>query len=29
LLDELEVVWRDRMHRFGDVLAEPDKGEHQ
>ena len=29
LLDELEVVWRDRMQRFGDVLAGPDKGEHQ
>jgi DNA-binding transcriptional ArsR family regulator len=27
LLDELEAVWRDRMHRFGDVLAEPDQGE--
>jgi DNA-binding transcriptional ArsR family regulator len=27
LLDELETIWRDRMQRFGDVLAEPDKGE--
>ena len=26
LLDELEDVWRDRMRRFGDVLAEPDEG---
>ena len=28
LLDELEVIWRDRLQRFGDVLAEPDEGEH-
>jgi DNA-binding transcriptional ArsR family regulator len=28
LLDELEASWRDRMQRFGDVLAEPDEGEH-
>lgn len=28
LLDELEAIWRDRMQRFGDVLAEPDQGEH-
>jgi len=28
LLDELEAIWRDRMQRFGDVLAEPDEGEH-
>jgi len=27
MLDELEAGWRDRMHRFGDVLAEPDEGE--
>ena len=27
LLDELEAIWRDRMQRFGDVLAEPDEGE--
>jgi hypothetical protein len=24
LLDELEAVWRERMQRFGDVLAQPD-----
>ena len=28
LLDELEAGWRDRMQRFGEVLAEPDRGEH-
>jgi DNA-binding transcriptional ArsR family regulator len=28
LLDELEAIWRDRMQRFGDALAEPDEGEH-
>jgi len=28
LLDELEAVWRDRIQRFGEVLAEPDKGDH-
>lgn len=28
LLDELEAIWRNRMQQFGDVLAEPDKGEH-
>ena len=28
LLDELEAIWRDRMQRFGDILAEPDEGEH-
>ena len=27
-LDELEASWRDRMQRFGDVLAETDEGEH-
>ena len=27
LLDELEAIWRDRMQRFGDVLAEFDEGE--
>ena len=29
LLDELEAVWRDRLQRFGDILAEPDQGEHR
>jgi DNA-binding transcriptional ArsR family regulator len=28
LLDELEAIWRDRMQRFGDTLAELDEGEH-
>jgi len=28
LLDELEACWRDRLRRFGDVLAEPDDEEH-
>ncbi len=28
LLDELEAIWRERIQRFGDVLAEPDEGEH-
>ncbi len=28
LLDQLEASWRDRMQRFGDVLAEPDQGGH-
>jgi DNA-binding transcriptional ArsR family regulator len=28
LLEELETTCRDRMHRFGDVLAEPDEREH-
>jgi DNA-binding transcriptional ArsR family regulator len=28
LLDDLEAVWRDRLQRFGEVLAEPDQGEH-
>ncbi|HEX5587045.1 MAG TPA: metalloregulator ArsR/SmtB family transcription factor [Acidimicrobiia bacterium] len=27
LLDELETLWRDRIQRFGDVLAEPDQGD--
>ncbi len=27
LLDQFEAVWRDRMQQFGDVLADPDKGE--
>jgi DNA-binding transcriptional ArsR family regulator len=27
LLDTYEATWRDRMQRFGDVLAEPDEGE--
>ena len=26
LLDHLEVVWRERIDRFGDVLAQPDEG---
>ena len=26
LLDELEANWRDRLQRFGDILAEPDEG---
>lgn len=26
LLDQLESVWRERIERFGDVLAEPDGG---
>jgi DNA-binding transcriptional ArsR family regulator len=26
LLDEFEAVWRERMQRFGEVLAEPDEG---
>jgi DNA-binding transcriptional ArsR family regulator len=25
LLDELETIWRERMQRFREVLAEPDK----
>jgi len=29
LLDELEAVWRHPHQRFGDVLAEPDQGEHR
>lgn len=29
LLDQLEAGWRDRMHQFGEVLAEPDEGEHR
>jgi DNA-binding transcriptional ArsR family regulator len=28
LLDELETIWRDRMQRFGDVLAEPNEGDN-
>lgn len=27
LLGELETVWRDRMQRFGEVLADPDEGD--
>ena len=27
LLDQFEAVWLDRMQQFGDVLADPDKGE--
>jgi DNA-binding transcriptional ArsR family regulator len=26
LLDELEAIWRSRMERFGDALAEPNEG---
>jgi DNA-binding transcriptional ArsR family regulator len=26
LLDEFEAVWRERMQRFGEVLAEPEEG---
>jgi DNA-binding transcriptional ArsR family regulator len=26
LLDQLEAVWRSRMDRFGEVLAEPNEG---
>jgi DNA-binding transcriptional ArsR family regulator len=29
LLDEFEAIWRDRMQRFGEVLAEPDQGEQE
>ena len=29
LLDELETVWRDRLQRFGEVLAEPDETQEQ
>lgn len=29
LLDEFEVCWRDRMQRFGEVLAEPNEGEQR
>ena len=25
LLDEFETIWRDRLQRFGEVLAEPDQ----
>jgi DNA-binding transcriptional ArsR family regulator len=27
LLEQLEVVWRDRLDRFGEVLAEPTRGD--
>ena len=27
LLDQFEATWRDRIQQFGDVLADPDKGE--
>jgi len=27
LLDQLEAVWRSRIDRFGEVLAEPNEGE--
>lgn len=26
LLDEFEAIWRERMERFGEVLAEPEEG---
>ena len=29
LLDELETIWRGRMERFGDVLAESDETQQQ
>jgi DNA-binding transcriptional ArsR family regulator len=29
LLDELETIWRHRMQRFGDVLAEQHEGEQR
>jgi len=29
LLDDFEAIWRDRMQRFGEVLAEPDEGAHR
>ena len=29
LLGEFEQLWRDRMDRIGDVLAEPEKGGHR
>ena len=29
LLDRLEVVWRERIDRFGDVLAQPHEGAHE
>jgi DNA-binding transcriptional ArsR family regulator len=28
LLDELDGLWRHRMQRFGDVLADPEPGAH-
>ncbi len=28
LLDEFETLWRDRLQRFGDVLAEHQQGEN-
>jgi DNA-binding transcriptional ArsR family regulator len=27
-IDELEELWRARLERFGDVLADPSEGEH-
>ena len=27
LLDRLEVLWRDRVHRIGEILAEPTEGD--
>jgi DNA-binding transcriptional ArsR family regulator len=29
LLDRLEIVWRERIDRIGELLAEPDPGEAQ
>ena len=29
LLDEFEICWRDRIQRFGEVLAESNEGEHR
>ncbi len=29
LLDDFEAVWRERMQRFGEVLAEPEEGKHR
>ena len=29
LLDRLEVVWRERIDRFGEVLAQPQEGAHR
>lgn len=29
LLEELDAIWRERMQRFGDVLADPDEREQR
>ena len=29
LLDDFETIWRERMQRFGEVLAEPEEGKHR